>query len=40
MGLIEKSVEAHKGAVLARRWYYDGTALITAGEDGPRQDLV
>lgn len=29
MGRIEKSVEAHKGAVLAGRWNYDGTALIT-----------
>ncbi|GLD53330.1 intraflagellar transport protein 80 homolog isoform X3 [Lates japonicus] len=26
MGRIEKSVEAHKGAVLAGRWNYDGTA--------------
>ncbi|XP_028275364.1 intraflagellar transport protein 80 homolog [Parambassis ranga] len=34
LGRIEKSVEAHKGAVLAGRWNYDGTALITAGEDG------
>ncbi|MEQ2249290.1 Intraflagellar transport protein 80, partial [Ilyodon furcidens] len=34
MGRIEKSVEGHKGAVLAGRWNYDGTALITAGEDG------
>ncbi|XP_077396712.1 intraflagellar transport protein 80 homolog isoform X2 [Festucalex cinctus] len=34
MGRIEKSVEAHKGAVLAGRWNHDGTALITAGEDG------
>uniref|UniRef100_A0A1A7YHY2 Intraflagellar transport 80 homolog n=1 Tax=Iconisemion striatum TaxID=60296 RepID=A0A1A7YHY2_9TELE len=34
MGRIEKSVEAHKGAVLAGRWNYDGTALVTAGEDG------
>lgn len=33
-GRIEKSVEAHKGAVLAGRWNFDGTALITAGEDG------
>ncbi|KAK3513485.1 hypothetical protein QTP70_015507, partial [Hemibagrus guttatus] len=33
-GRIEKSVEAHRGAVLANRWNYDGTALITAGEDG------
>ncbi|XP_034085261.1 intraflagellar transport protein 80 homolog isoform X3 [Gymnodraco acuticeps] len=34
IGRVEKSVEAHKGAVLAGRWNYDGTALITAGEDG------
>ncbi|KAM7413006.1 hypothetical protein PAMA_020407 [Pampus argenteus] len=34
IGRIEKSVEAHKGAVLAGKWNYDGTALITAGEDG------
>ncbi|XP_041119958.1 intraflagellar transport protein 80 homolog isoform X2 [Polyodon spathula] len=33
-GRIEKSVEAHRGAVLAARWNYDGTALVTAGEDG------
>ncbi|XP_064159238.1 intraflagellar transport protein 80 homolog [Anguilla rostrata] len=33
-GRIEKSVEAHRGAVMAGRWNYDGTALITAGEDG------
>ncbi|KAL2095935.1 hypothetical protein ACEWY4_008083 [Coilia grayii] len=33
-GRIEKSVEAHRGAVLAGRWNCDGTALITAGEDG------
>ncbi|XP_048859543.1 intraflagellar transport protein 80 homolog isoform X3 [Brienomyrus brachyistius] len=33
-GRIEKSVEAHHGAVLAGRWNYDGTALITTGEDG------
>ncbi|XP_008307942.1 intraflagellar transport protein 80 homolog [Cynoglossus semilaevis] len=34
VGRIEKSVEAHSGAVLAARWNCDGTALITAGEDG------
>lgn len=28
-GRIEKSVEAHRGAVLAGRWSYDGTALVT-----------
>ncbi|XP_076095976.1 intraflagellar transport protein 80 homolog [Mytilus galloprovincialis] len=33
-GRVEKSIEAHKGAVLAGRWSYDGSALVTAGEDG------
>lgn len=33
-GRIEKSVEAHIGAVLAARWSHDGSALVTAGEDG------
>eukprot|EP00795_Rhopilema_esculentum_P016996 gene16996-8500_t len=33
-GRIEKSVEAHRGAVLAAKWSYDGNALVTAGEDG------
>nr|XP_057935123.1 intraflagellar transport protein 80 homolog isoform X3 [Doryrhamphus excisus] len=33
-GRVEKSVDAHKGAVLAGRWNHDGTALVTAGEDG------
>uniref|UniRef100_A0A2C9JF99 Uncharacterized protein n=1 Tax=Biomphalaria glabrata TaxID=6526 RepID=A0A2C9JF99_BIOGL len=33
-GRVEKSVEAHKGAVLCGRWSYDGTALVTGGEDG------
>ncbi|XP_053315521.1 intraflagellar transport protein 80 homolog [Spea bombifrons] len=33
-GRVEKSVEAHPGAVLAGRWNYEGTALLTAGEDG------
>ncbi|XP_078245171.1 intraflagellar transport protein 80 homolog isoform X2 [Pogona vitticeps] len=28
-GRIEKSVEAHCGAVLAGRWNYEGTALVT-----------
>jgi hypothetical protein len=26
---VEKSVEAHCGAVLAGRWNYEGTALVT-----------
>ncbi|XP_073435069.1 intraflagellar transport protein 80 homolog isoform X1 [Dendrobates tinctorius] len=34
LGRVEKSVEAHSGAVLAGHWNYDGTALVTAGEDG------
>ncbi|NWR97117.1 IFT80 protein, partial [Motacilla alba] len=34
LGRVEKSVEAHCGAVLAGRWNYEGTALVTAGEDG------
>mmetsp|Transcript_43977 Transcript_43977/g.71548 ORF Transcript_43977/g.71548 Transcript_43977/m.71548 type:complete len:763 (+) Transcript_43977:114-2402(+) len=33
-GRLEKSVDAHKGAVIAIRWNYEGTALVTAGEDG------
>ncbi|OWF41163.1 intraflagellar transport protein 80 homolog [Mizuhopecten yessoensis] len=33
-GRVEKSVEAHKGAVLAGRWSFDGSAFVTAGEDG------
>ncbi|XP_030898538.1 intraflagellar transport protein 80 homolog isoform X3 [Melopsittacus undulatus] len=34
LGRIEKSVDAHCGAVLAGRWNYEGTALVTVGEDG------
>ncbi|XP_071949361.1 intraflagellar transport protein 80 homolog [Antedon mediterranea] len=33
-GRVEKSVEAHRGAVLSGRWSYDGSAMATAGEDG------
>ncbi|XP_042313892.1 intraflagellar transport protein 80 homolog isoform X2 [Sceloporus undulatus] len=33
-GRVEKSVEAHCGAVLAGRWNNEGTALVTVGEDG------
>ncbi|XP_043926400.1 intraflagellar transport protein 80 homolog isoform X2 [Protopterus annectens] len=33
-GRVEKSVEAHRGALLAGRWNYEGTALVTVGEDG------
>lgn len=33
-GKIEKTVEAHTGAILCLRWNYEGSALVTAGEDG------
>ncbi|TPX54497.1 hypothetical protein PhCBS80983_g05895 [Powellomyces hirtus] len=33
-GRVEKEVEAHKGAVLCLRWNNEGSALVTAGEDG------
>jgi intraflagellar transport protein 80 len=33
-GREEKSVPAHIGAVVALRWNYEGTALVTCGEDG------
>ncbi|GBG65480.1 hypothetical protein CBR_g51075 [Chara braunii] len=33
-GREEKRVDAHKGAVIALRWNYEGTALASAGEDG------
>jgi intraflagellar transport protein 80 len=34
-GRVEKLVaDAHRGAVTALRWNYEGTALVTAGEDG------
>ena len=32
MGRVEKTVEAHKGAVLGGRWSGDGTALLTCEE--------
>ena len=28
-GRIEKSVEAHRGAVLSGRWSFDGSAMVT-----------
>jgi len=34
MGREERRVEAHKGAVIALKWSYDGSAIATAGEDG------
>ncbi|EFA04099.2 intraflagellar transport protein 80 homolog [Tribolium castaneum] len=33
-GRIERSVEAHKGAILVGQWGNDGAGLLTAGEDG------
>ena len=33
-GRVEKSVDAHRGAVLCARWSHSGTDLLTAGEDG------
>ncbi|KAF6215468.1 hypothetical protein GE061_010222 [Apolygus lucorum] len=33
-GRIEKTVEAHKGAVLVGQWAPDGASFLTAGEDG------
>ena len=33
-GREEKRVEAAAGAVISLRWNYDGSALVTAGEDG------
>lgn len=28
-GRVEKSVEAHRGAVLSGRWSHDGSAMVT-----------
>lgn len=33
-GREEKKVEAHRGAVIAVKWSYDGSAIASAGEDG------
>ncbi|KAF5299047.1 hypothetical protein FQA39_LY11593 [Lamprigera yunnana] len=33
-GRIERSVDAHKGAILMGQWSHDGAGLLTAGEDG------
>ncbi|KAI9103258.1 WD40-repeat-containing domain protein [Phlyctochytrium arcticum] len=33
-GRVEKAVDAHKGALLCLKWNYEGSALVTAGEDG------
>jgi len=34
VGRLERSVEAHQGAVISIRWNFDGTAIATCGEDG------
>jgi intraflagellar transport protein 80 len=33
-GRTERTIDAHKGSVLATRWNHDGTSLLTCGEDG------
>ena len=33
-GREEKKIAAHEGAVIVVRWSHDGSALLTAGEDG------
>jgi len=33
-GKVEKSVDAHTGACICCKWSYDGTMLVTGGEDG------
>lgn len=33
-GRLEKSIQAHQGAVIVIRWANDGTSLVTGGEDG------
>lgn len=33
-GRLEKSIDAHKGAVLTGKWSHDSNALVTSGEDG------
>ncbi|KAJ3314721.1 Intraflagellar transport protein 80 [Boothiomyces sp. JEL0838] len=33
-GTDDKVVEAHKGAILSLSWNYEGSALVTGGEDG------
>jgi intraflagellar transport protein 80 len=33
-GRIEKKVSAHRGAIVCARWSYDGSAIVTGGEDG------
>lgn len=33
-GREEKKVDAHRGALIALKWSFDGSAIATAGEDG------
>ncbi|KAJ3125807.1 Intraflagellar transport protein 80 [Nowakowskiella sp. JEL0407] len=33
-GRVEKAVDAHRGAVLGIKWNYEGSAILSAGEDG------
>lgn len=33
-GRVEKTIDAHKGAVVCVRWSHDGTTLASSGEDG------
>merc|ERR1712070_6114 len=33
-GRMERSVDAHQGAVVCVKWNFDGTAIATCGEDG------
>jgi intraflagellar transport protein 80 len=40
MGRIEKTVEAHRGAVTDLRWNFDGSALLTGECDGALIQLV
>ena len=39
-GRIEKSVEAHRGAVLSGRWSLDGSAMVTGLKGLPVLILV
>lgn len=33
-GRTERTIDAHKGAILVGQWSCDGAGLLTAGEDG------
>lgn len=33
-GRLEKTIDAHVGAVISGKWSHDGTAFVTVGEDG------